>query len=285
MMKNLKTLLTDYKVNSEQLQQSLQSILDAPPKFLDVDKLKSKKELLDFKINNNIQRIEKKQIESSQSIGLDSIKNVLEAIKTLIDSTNILVGKHNKMALNLDQEKMELTAEVWKYLFEKEIKEDLAAYNSKRRGDALNEETFWTVRKFNQFSKLQHHDSNPVKTLYELLWNDVKDVDRSNLSIQNTLRRILENYFKILGNVDPDEICGYFEGKEKLICRALFSWVNDGSHSAHDDLFVSTNDSTVDGYLEVFKRIFVRSGHEAHYKMMLGEPYCESPTTKEAARS
>ena len=75
----------------------------------------------------------------------------------------------------------------------------------------------------------------------------------------------------VLGNVDPDEICAHFDGKEKLICRSLFSWVNDGSHFAHDSLYVSIDDSMVESYLSVFKRIFDETGHIAHYNMMMGE--------------
>lgn len=76
---------------------------------------------------------------------------------------------------------------------------------------------------------------------------------------------------KILGGIDSDEICMMFEGKEKLICKSLFSWVNAGSHHALDDLYVSIDDATVDTYLGIFRAIFKKSGHLAHYEMMLGE--------------
>ena len=151
--------------------------------------------------------------------------------------------------------------------FHKEV-----SFNTKRCADGrLKDETFWTVRKSNQESKVRSHETNPIKTSYELLWIEVRNSDRDNLAIQNTIRRILENYYKILGNVDPDDICGHFEGKEKLICRSLFSWVNDGSHFAHDSLYVSIDDSMVESYLSVFKRIFDETGHIAHYNMMMGE--------------
>jgi wobble nucleotide-excising tRNase len=141
----------------------------------------------------------------------------------------------------------------------------------------MSEETFWVVRRPALVSKLSKYPSNPIKTSYELLWHEVRNPDRSSLTIQNTLRRILENYFKILGGVDPDEICAMFEGKEKLTCKSLFSWVNDGSHSAHDDLYIS-NDSSVETYLNVFKAIFEKSKHIAHYKMMMGDSFTdESP--------
>jgi len=130
----IETLLTNYKTNGERLQQSLQSALDNPSKFLDADKLKAEKELLDSKISNNLQRIEKKQAESSQSIELVSLENVLTEIKSLIDSANKSIREHNRMVSNLAQEKRNLTAQVWKFLLEKEIKEDLATYISKKKG-------------------------------------------------------------------------------------------------------------------------------------------------------
>ena len=443
----IETLLTNYKTNGERLQQSLQSVLDNPSKFLDVDKLKAEKELLDSKISINLQRIEKKRSESSQSIELDFLENVLTEIKKLIDSANSSIREHNKMVSNLAQEKNDLTEQIWKYLLENEIKDDLATYkskrdglekaivgitkqitnkksakrtkeneikklekdttsiqptingindllksfgfnsfflaksenerfykiqrpdgtdaketlsegeksfitflyfyhllkgseyesgmttdrvvvfddpvssldsdilfvvcslikglfdevrnnnghikqifvlthnvyfhkevtfNPKRSGQALNEETFWTVRKSSQLSKIKKHDTNPIKTSYELLWLEVKNADRSNLTIQNILRRILENYFKILGSIDPDTICDFFEGKDKLICKSLFSWVNDGSHFAHDDLYISLDELMISNYLRVFSDIFIKTGHEAHYNMMMGEAFCQS---------
>ena len=93
--------------------------------------------------------------------------------------------------------------------FHKEV-----SFNSRRPNNGkLNEETFWVVRKSGLVSKLEPHASNPIKT-YELLWAELRKPDPSNLTIQNTMRRILENYFKILGGIDPESICAMLEGKE-----------------------------------------------------------------------
>jgi wobble nucleotide-excising tRNase len=432
----IKTLLGNYKTNTEILQQSIKSILDNPSKFIDIDKLKIEKELLDSKIIINLQRIEKKQVESSRSIELDSLSSVLTEIKNLIDLANNTIKKHNETVFNLTQEKKKLTAQVWKFLLEREIKEELATYLLKKNElqkaiksltekkaqklqeyqnkkaeikllekdttsiqptiDAINdllksfgfigfslaksehdryyeiqrpngadaketlsegektfitflyfyhllkgsesetgmttdrvvvfddpvssldsdilfivsslirglfdeiknnkghikqlfvlthnvyfhkevtfklkqEVTFWTVRKSNQFSKINLHNDNPIKTSYQLLWSEVKNPDRSNLSIQNTLRRILDYYFKILGGRELDDICNYFEGKDKLICRSLLSWIHDGSHSALDDEYFSIEESTIDNYLRVFEQIFIETNHQAHYDMMIGK--------------
>lgn len=445
--KAIDELATNYSTESARLQQQITSIITAPSKFLDADKLKAEKALLDSKITINIQRLAGKKKEPSQVVELESVSNVVAAIKVLIDAANALVTEHNKMVANIAQEQKTLTAQVWKYVLE-ELKADLAAYKSTRDGldkaitamdvqlttattdktkkaaeirelekqtasvqptiDAINallssfgfqgfslaktasgksyklvrsngsdakatlsegektfvtflyfyhllkgsdsdsgmttdrvvvfddpvssldsdilfivgslikglfdevrsgtgrikqvfvlthnvyfhkevtfnpkrrnneamrsEETFWVVRKLDMVSKLEKHTSNPIKTSYELLWSEVRRPGRSNLTIQNTLRRILENYFKILGGVDPDKICAMFEGKDRLVCKALFSWVNDGSHFAHDDLYVSIDDSMVESYLKVFQAIFAKSEHIAHYKMMMGDASVE----------
>ena len=133
----------------------------------------------------------------------------------------------------------------------------------------MNDETFWIVRKANQESKLQSYESNPIRTSYELLWSELRNPDRDNLAIQNIMRRILENYFKILGHFNRDEICGYFEGKEKQICQSLFSWIHDGSHSAYDSLYITIDDSMVERYMGVFKEIFVKTKNIGHYEMMM----------------
>ena len=155
--------------------------------------------------------------------------------------------------------------------FHKEV-----TYNSKRPNNGkLKEESFWIVRKPGSVSKVEEHSTNPIKTSYQLLWTEVQKPERSNLAIQNTLRKILENYFKILGGIDFDQLCEMFNGKEKIICRSLCSWVHDGSHYAHDDLYVSIDDSTVDTHLRIFRKIFTKSGHAAHYRMMMGDAFEE----------
>lgn len=155
--------------------------------------------------------------------------------------------------------------------FHKEV-----TYNSKRRDGKLREETFWIVRKMATGSQVLRHDSNPIRSTYEMLWAEVRNPGRSNLTVQNTLRRILEHYFKILGGVDPDKLCGMFAGKERFICNALFSWVNDGSHSAHEDIYLAIADEGVENFLKVFRAIFEKSGHPEHFKMMMGNSYSET---------
>ena len=441
--KAIDDLATNYATDAARLQQQLAAIIATPSKFLDIEKLKTEKELLDSKVTINNQHLAKKKKEASQVVELESVNNVFTTIKALVDTANTLVADHNKMVTNHSKEHSALTSQVWKHVLE-ELKTDLAAYNTahdnldkaitamtiqikkatedkrkketeirelekqttsiqptidgindllssfgfhsfklakaatgksyklvrsdgsdakatlsegeknfvtflyfyhllkgsesengmttdriivfddpvssldsdilfvvgslikglfdevregagqikqifvlthnvyfhkevtfnpNRRREAMSEESFWVIRKSELVTKIEKHNSNPIKTSYDLLWSEVRRPDRSNLTIQNTLRRILENYFKILGGVDPDKIYDMFDGKEKLICKSLFSWVNDGSHFAHDDLYVSVDSSQVEKYLNVFRAVFEKSGHLSHYKMMMGDAF------------
>jgi wobble nucleotide-excising tRNase len=148
--------------------------------------------------------------------------------------------------------------------FHKEV-----AFDPSRVTDRRNFETFWIVKKMGDHSIVVGHPNNPIKSSYEMLWHEVRDETRSSLTIQNTLRRIIENYFIIMGNVNKDIIVAMFEGEDQLICNSLFSWINDGSHSIHEDLYLVCDEQTVQRYLRVFKEIFEKSGHNGHYEMMI----------------
>jgi len=446
-------LVSSYAADATQVQQRLASLIASPSKFLDIEKLKSAKELFGSRVTLNNQRLEGKKKEASQVVELESLTSVATTINGLIGAANAAIAEHNETVKNLADERRTLTAQVWKFVLE-ELKADLSEYGTKREGldkaitnlssqiqvtetdkrrkvaeirelerqttsvqptidainsllssfgfhsfklakasvgtsyklvrpdgadakttlsegernfvtflyfyyllrgsdsesgmtadrvvvfddpvssldsdilfivgslikglfddvrtgtghikqvfvlthnvyfhreitfnpkrsndRAMNEETFWVARKSGAVSKLERHSTNPIKTSYELLWSEVRKPDRSTMTIQNTLRRILESYFRILGGVDPDKICARFEGKEKLICKSLFSWVNAGSHQALEDVYTSIDDTTVDVYLQVFKEIFRKSDHFAHYQMMMRDAFAEEPGPAEA---
>ena len=146
-------------------------------------------------------------------------------------------------------------------------------FTSDRGDDAkAGERSYWTVRKGAGGTAVERHNSNPIKTSYDLLWEELRRPKKSPLTVQNTMRRILENYFKILGRMDFDNICDQFDGQEKIKCRSLFAWVNDGSHFSHDDAFYTFDQASIDTYIEIFKQVFEKTGQRAHYDMMMAGP-------------
>ncbi len=140
------------------------------------------------------------------------------------------------------------------------------------RTKICNKTNFWILRKNENITNLQCFAmDNPIQSSYELLWQELKsDGVKSSVTIQNIMRRIIENYFKLLGKYGDDDLILKFKTKEEQeICRSLISWINDGSHSINDDLYVELQDRTIDTYKNVFKDIFVLTNHEGHYNMMM----------------
>lgn len=135
-----------------------------------------------------------------------------------------------------------------------------------------NKDTFyWILRRNNKFSEIESFGMrNPINSSYELLWQELRSKNNSGITTQNIMRRIIENYFKLLGKYGDDVLIKKFDNQqEQEICRSLICWINDGSHGIPDDLFIEHQGTTIDKYFEVFKRIFVTMGHSEHYKMMM----------------
>lgn len=149
--------------------------------------------------------------------------------------------------------------------FHKEVSYD----RDRKRDICRKDETFWVVRKRDNVSAAHRYAFNPIKTSYDLLWEEARNPERATLTIQNTLRRIVENYLVVLGGWRQDSIVALFEGRDQQICASLFSWFNDGSHGAHDELYLAADEAAVEGYLRVFAMVFDKTGHIEHYKMMM----------------
>ena len=452
--KAIDALVNNYATDADRLQQDLAAIIATPSRHLDIDKIKAEKALLDSRVTINRQRLSQKRKEASQIVDLESVANILNTIRYLVNIANETIARHNQMVKNLSRERASLTAQVWKYIIEVNLKAALADYdakksshekaidginkgittaksdkktkeaelralektttsvrptvdainsllksfgfhsfslaladngtrykiirtngeearltlsegektfitflyfyhllkgsdtesgittdrvvvfddpvssldsdilfivsslirgvidesrkglsqikqvfvlthnvyfhkevtfNNKSKGRSPNEDTFWIIRKPDIFSRVERHATNPIKTSYELLWTEVRDQNRSKLTIQNTLRRILENYFKHLGGMDLDDLCSKFEGKDKLIVNSLVSWTHDGSHFVNDDLYQTVDDGMVEGYLRVFRAIFEKTDHLAHYKMMMKDAFIETSAEEETA--
>lgn len=140
--------------------------------------------------------------------------------------------------------------------------------------------SFWIIKKDSNISKIEKFGENPIKNSYELLWQEVrwakekqaKENNISWVSLQNVMRRIIEYYFRILGGFKHNHnLSECFEDiREQQVCNSFISWLNDGSHGISDDLLVQSQYISIETYLKVFENIFKITGHEAHYKMMMG---------------
>ena len=140
------------------------------------------------------------------------------------------------------------------------------------RTQESGEVKYWIIRKDSGVSTIvSYGNKNPISTAYELLWQELRDNENlTRITIQNTMRRIIENYFRILGRSKDNSLVDCFtEPEDKMIARSLIAWINDGSHSIPDDLYIDSYSDAVPKYKEIFKRLFYESGHKAHYDMMM----------------
>ncbi|MCL2064690.1 MAG: AAA family ATPase [Candidatus Cloacimonetes bacterium] len=190
---------------------------------------------------------------------LDS--NVLFIVSSLIKE---IIKKTLKNEGNIKQLIL-LTHNVF---FHKEV-----SYIDKRNKD-LNEVNYWMLRKNGKISSIQSYlTHNPISSSYELLWNELKNEGvTSFITIQNTMRRIIEYYFTFLGKFNNEDIINKFTNiQDKEICRSLFCWINSGSHDVNDDLFIEDQHDIVSKYKKVFRNIFCQTDNLGHFDMMMQE--------------
>ncbi|MCP3763642.1 AAA family ATPase [Domibacillus sp. A3M-37] len=155
------------------------------------------------------------------------------------------------------------------------------SFNKGKGATKLKDETFWIIRKIDNKSYVESYNENPIKTSYELLWKELLAAkqDESVITIQNIMRRIIGNYFKFFRNIDIDKQIDAFPEEDRTVCHSMMSWINDGSHYINEDLYVEAPAEVSTRYFKVFEKIFEKSGHHAHYKMMIGEEIDSSELT------
>lgn len=131
---------------------------------------------------------------------------------------------------------------------------------------------YWILRKSGSKTSLQFYNlNNPIKNSYDLLWQELNsEHNSSSITVQNIMRRIIEHYFKLLGKYGDDDLINKFStGEEQEICRSLICWINEGSHTIPDDLYIEQHDDTKEKYLMIFKKIFEEMNQIEHYNMMM----------------
>ncbi|CAM3126633.1 AAA family ATPase [Enterococcus faecalis] len=128
---------------------------------------------------------------------------------------------------------------------------------------------FGVIRKRDNISYFTEYDRNPIESTYQLLWRELLEDKLSTVTSFNTMRRILEYYFKIIGDLNYEKCIEKFDGNDKIVCKALVSCINDGSHFISDDFVITFDEENIENYKRIFKLIFKELGHESHYNMMM----------------
>lgn len=116
-------------------------------------------------------------------------------------------------------------------------------------------------------------DQPVIRSDYQRLWDEaylaLQKFESSPVGLPNTLRRICETYFSFVEGLSLTPIADRLEKNEQIVGHALMAWVNSGSHElALEPSFSPTNVST-STWLEVFRNLFEKANHKAHYDMMM----------------
>lgn len=138
----------------------------------------------------------------------------------------------------------------------------------------------WMLYKHGKVTSMKAYKmDNPIRGSYDLLWQELRDwheniTEMDNVRLQNILRRIIENYFVVFGGyrlkkLIPENFTDNPE--ERAIALSFARWYDEGSHDIMDDLYVEAPQVMNERYLAVFKKVFEKLGHLAHYEMMMGE--------------
>ena len=145
------------------------------------------------------------------------------------------------------------------------------------RQKSRSDTNHWVLYKNGDISVVKSYGKdNPIKGSYELLWKELRERrnEMDNIAIQNVMRRIIENYFIVFGGLNGKELIGdnFTEDPEELAIAISFaSWYDEGSHDISDDLFVEHPNILTEKYMSVFRKLFDKLGHIAHYNMMMHE--------------
>lgn len=143
------------------------------------------------------------------------------------------------------------------------------------------DKSFFYVSKINNNSNIEIRAKNDIHNDYTLLWNLLKNLKQTNdtsmnITICNIMRRILESYVQFtkigLGKTEWDSLNTIAtEDPRYIICSALISEINDGSHkiSPLDDMyFQRIVNETPQNLFMAFEMIF-REIAEPHYEAMM----------------
>lgn len=131
--------------------------------------------------------------------------------------------------------------------------------------EGFNDQTFWILRKQDGFSEITQYDENPVSTAYELLWREVRE-NTDSMTLNITLRRIIEHYLEAFGKISPDELLLQLEGDDQRIAHSLLVWPAAVEEEQPGNSYVPIDRER---YLKVFRDIFEKTEHLEHYEKMM----------------
>lgn len=210
------------------------------------------------KYNEKISRLSKMKdgINSEIRQGEEDIKKYVSIIKekeASITSITPTIDKINKILISFGFNGFRLETAMENGYYK------ITRNDGKDVDDTLSEGEyrFITFLYFYQLIKGSNESSGITRDKIIVIDDPISSLDSNVLFIVSTLVKDI-----IKACIDK------FEGEEKLLCKSLISFINNGSHLISDDLVLCLEADEIERYLEVFKFVFRNMGHESHYNMM-----------------
>ena len=117
---------------------------------------------------------------------------------------------------------------------------------------------------------------NRIRTSYSLLWDTIVEAASTNtdshllrVGVFNTVRRIIDGYFKTIGHAKDLTKPTDLGPVESRIISTFLNWANAGSHMIVEDVDQTVGIESTRQFLRFFQRFFVIQGHYAHFDMMV----------------
>jgi hypothetical protein len=150
-----------------------------------------------------------------------------------------------------------------------------AAY-SNDRGSA-HRRYFRLVKSLDGFTTVKDDGGkSKIRGTYALLWDAVVEAARDegdsalvHVGVCNVVRRIIEWYFKTVGNLKDYRRPSDLEVAEERVVATFHVWANAGSHTIADDVDQTIGVSETKRFLTLFQMYFDMQGHGAHFDMMI----------------
>lgn len=115
-----------------------------------------------------------------------------------------------------------------------------------------------------------------VRGSYNILWESIVGAStegaESTLAIAgiyNIARRIIESYFKLIGNLGSFKAASGLPWTERRLMDTFEIWANAGSHTIIDDAYQTSDSTDLRRFLQLFQQFFYRTGHQGHFDMMI----------------
>ncbi|MFS0883153.1 ATP-binding protein [Metabacillus niabensis] len=117
-IQTLNSSIEKYKSDTLSLLEKYKFLVNEDILFVNKDKIASLFEAMNSTFKENIQLLERKSIEPSRSIELNSITSYFEQIKSEVEQANVQISELNRVNDNIKEEKGRLIKDIWRFIVE-----------------------------------------------------------------------------------------------------------------------------------------------------------------------